>query len=377
MMGLMTYQDWRKANPDFFLDIPELDAATIGALDDWFGFRYISDNDKFATFYRREINLHLWQYQQQVRLESVNFDPMVSSYVERWVNRKGTDSNSRTGSETADAESTSNGTNSSTTTGTPGVTETRNSTRTDNTTQTTDSTSTETPNTTVKATGSSSGTSTGNQTTTDSKEGTESGTSSQTHEGTADTASMELTGVLADSSSYGAAGTGTEFGLPGQLNYTYTDNQRGSQGKDKSSSTDSGITGSTSKVDGSSTTEDSTNTSTESDSTTTTTGTNITSDNGTVKNTGTVANEETVTRTGSDKTVVAGENSGISTSTNKVDRTDSGESTFDHTDKEIATGRNQAPQEMLDRARTYFLKMNAFDWFRKRLDICFMSVYDI
>ena len=64
-MNLLTNQEWRKANPDVFLDIPDLDQATILALDDWFGYREICDNDKFTTFYRREINLHLWQYKQQ------------------------------------------------------------------------------------------------------------------------------------------------------------------------------------------------------------------------------------------------------------------------------------------------------------------------
>lgn len=377
MMDLMTYREWRQKNPDFFLDIPNLDEATIRALDDWFGYRLICDNEKFATFYRREINLNLWQYQQLLRLESVTFDPMVSSYVERWVNRKGTSTDSRTGSETGDSSSTSNGTTNGTTNSTPGVTEKRISTETRDTTQTTDNTSTETPNTTVKATGSSSGTSNSNQTATDSKEGTDSGTSNKVHHGNNDSYSMELNGVLADSSSYGSSGASSMYGLPDELDYTYTDSQRGSQGKGISESTDTDTTSGTSKVKGSSTTEDSTNSSTESDSTTITTGTNVTTNGGTVKDTGTVTHEDTMSRTGTDKQVSSGEHSDTTAATNKVDRTDSGESSFDHTDKEIATGRSQSPQEMLDRARTYFLKMNAFDWLRKCLDICFMSVYDM
>lgn len=364
----MTYLEWLEQNPTV-MPGTGLDDATIGAIKDWFAYRYVCDNNKFTRFFTREIALHKWQYEQMVRLESVDFDPMVSNYVERWVNRTGSDTH--TGDSTDTVDGTTRTKNNSTTDGTstPGVTETRNSEQRLGTSQQTVDSSTETPNLTTTAIGSADGTGSDTNGSTTDVTGSTSNSGTNTHSGSNTSGDKQLTGILPDSTTYGST-------MPTALNWQYADNQNEAShtGSDNSTDTNSSEGSSTGKTtvsgSGSSTTHS------ESESTTKQTGTNSREGTSTVTNSGTNTNNETITRTGSDKTNQTVTGSGEVTISNLNTRADKAENTFEHTDKEIATGRSQAPQEMLDRARSYFLHMNAFDWFRKRLDICFLNVYN-
>lgn len=365
----MTYLEWLEKNPTVMAGTG-LDEATIGAIEDWFGFRYVCDNKKFTRFFTREIALHKWQYEQMVRLESVDFDPMVSNYVERWVNRTGSDTHKGDSTDTVDT--TVDTTNSGTTNGTstPGVTETRTSEHKLGTSQTTADSSTETPNLTTTAIGSSDGTGSDTNDTTTDVTGSSDTTTTNKHTGSNNTSDKQLQGVLPDSTTYGNGG------MPASLQWQYADSQSEGVHTGSDESTDNGSVGVTNSgkttVNGSG----STTTHSDSESTTKQTGTNTREGTTTVTNSGTNNDKETITRTGSDNTTQTVSGTGKSTTSGMNTRADSAENTFEHTDKEIATGRSQAPQEMLDRARSYFLKMNAFDWFRKRLDICFLNVYN-
>ena len=396
---MMTYLEWRTANPTVLTEKTELDEATIQLLSDWFDSRFLCDDDNFERFFVRQINLDYWQYNQLLRLQSVEFDPMVSQYLERWVNRTGTqDNTSKTTGKTSDS-----GTGSSTVEGTasstPGVTETSETTRTPNTTTTSTSTpgvreSTETihtPNTKVTSTGSSDGDSSGTSET--SSQTTDASINSGTNstEVTSSTNTKSLSGVLPDSSTYAPQIDESQNpnvdqnGFPLALNWTYAANQSGSAGLDSSSTVNTTSANTNAQGTSSSNVTDNTTTHTESESTTTTSGTDTT----TVATTRTGSDETTTTSTGTETTVVETSRSGSDHSTSNTTTTSedqrsgtsetdvTGSSSFDHTDKEISTGRGEAPQDMLQRAKSYIMNMNAFEWLVKDLDKCFLGVYNI
>lgn len=394
---MMTYLEWRTANPTVLTEKTELDEATIQLLSDWFDSRFLCDDDNFERFFVRQINLDYWQYNQLLRLQSVEFDPMVSQYLERWVNRTGTqDNTSKTSGKTSDS-GTGSSTVQGTTSSTPGVTETSETTRTPNTTITSTSTpgvresteTTHTPNTTVTSTGSSDGNSSGSSETTGSTTETSNNTGTNSQETTSSTNSRALSGVLPDSSTYAPTGgdnPNTDItGFPNALNWTYASSQNGSVGKDSSSVTGTNATNVNSEGSSTSNVTDSTTTHTESESTTTTSGTDTT----TVATTRTGSDETTTHSTGTETTVVETSRSGSDQSTNNTTTTSedqrsgtsetdvTGSSSFDHTDKEISTGRGEAPQDMLQRAKSYIMNMNAFEWLVKDLDKCFLGVYNI
>ena len=78
--------------------------------------------------------------------------------------------------------------------------------------------------------------------------------------------------------------------------------------------------------------------------------------------------------TGTEKTV----GTSNTESESEVIRENSSETNDEHTSdtkvKERATGRNEAPQDMLQRARDYILGTNAFMWLLKQLDITFYGI---
>lgn len=346
---MMTYSEWVTQNPTLLQEKTELDPATIDALTDWFGLRYLCDDDHFSVFYTREINMLQWQYDQLLRLESVQFDPMVSQYMERWANR--------TGDDTHNVESNTEGTNKQNTTGTTSGT----STTTPGVTETTETVSR--PNTTTTVTGTSEGTSEGNGSSESTTKDASGGTSDTSGSTQSKTRNHSLSGVLPDSSTYGTGTAAGEDGMPNALNWTYASGQNGSVGSDDSTTGSKTTTSNEASGESSTTTTDSTRTNTESTSTTEVSGTDTT--------------EVTHSRTGKDSTENQSTNEGTVTGENTGKTTEQGTNTFSHTDKEISTGRGEAPQDMLDRARSYILKMNAFDWLRKQLDSCFLGVYNI
>lgn len=346
---MMTYSEWVAQNPTLLQEKTELDHATIEALTDWFGLRYLCDDDHFSVFFTREINMLQWQYDQMRRLESVQFDPMVSQYMERWANR--------TGDDTHNVESNAEGTNKQNTTGTTSGT----STTTPGVTETTETVSR--PNTTTTVTGTSAGTSEGNGSSESTTKDASGGTIDTTGSSQSNSRNHSLSGVLPDSSTYGPGTAAGEDGMPNELNWTYASGQNGSVGSDDSTTGSKTTTSNDASGESSTNTTDSTRTNTESTSTTEVSGTDTT--------------EVTHSRTGKDSTENQSTNEGTVTGENTGKTTEQGTNTFSHTDKEISTGRGEAPQDMLDRARSYILNMNAFDWLRKQLDSCFLGVYNI
>lgn len=366
----MTYLEWIEKNPNA-LATTGLDEATIGAIEDWFAFRYVCDNTKFERFFLREIKLHKWQYEQMLRLESVNFDPMVSNYVERWVSRTGSDKHEGNSKDIITNSGTSAHTGSNSSTSTPGVVETRRTEHTQDTTSTTSENNTETPNLTTTNSGSASASGNDNSNSKTVTDGSESGTNNTTHDGTNTSDDRAMQGVLPDSSAYATSG------FPANMNWTYADSQNQGKHTGEDSSTDKNTT--SRETEGTSTTTGSAESSTRSTSENTTKQTGNTTREGssTTKNTGTNTDVDTLTRSGSDTSSGTINSKDENSSTSTSERNDTAQNLFEHTDKEIATGRSAPPQEMLEKARSYFLKMNAFDWFRKRLDICFLSVYNL
>lgn len=107
-----------------------VDSATQSNLKDYFYYRYVCDDDKFIHFFQRNLRQYLRQYQQYLRVENTDFDPMVTRYLERQVlntvNNSGTSTSSNATSETLTGTNT--GTvnvktdNTTSTTGTEGTT---------------------------------------------------------------------------------------------------------------------------------------------------------------------------------------------------------------------------------------------------------------
>lgn len=59
--------------------------VTKAQIEDWFGLRKVCDDEKFARFFARKMNLTAMRYAQQLRLELTTFDPLVAEYMEREI----------------------------------------------------------------------------------------------------------------------------------------------------------------------------------------------------------------------------------------------------------------------------------------------------
>lgn len=303
------------------LDIPQ---TVQDNLLEWFFDRQVCDNEKFVRYFRREIAMLQHQFNEYLRVETCEFDPMVGQYLERELRDKRL-------SEGV-GETTSEGTNKAqnhggaTTTTTHGMT----TTTTNNLNDTVTSNNTQTNDLMQRATG----------------EATHGGTVKVDGGSTDDSSSLD--GNTPDSATYGSA----EGGVMPALNWEYTSGQQQSHSEGTNNSlTTNNLTDTT-------------------DTTTKNTGTVTTTGGGSTKHEGTV----TVGNTGTDNVTVEN-NGGTDTTTNNQQNTTTKDSSEGLT-RERTTGRGEAPQDMLNRARNYILKTNAFAWFVDKLDKCFFQVYD-
>lgn len=324
-----------------------LDLATADSVYDQFCLRrvneieVVSGVDVWELHLKNQLRLISEQYKQYLRVETTQIDPLVTQYMERQVltTRKGTQTTTLNHSNAR----TDNLSISSTGSSTPGITETRRtvgqstSGGTDNTDsgQTLDRTSTETRDTTR----------------TDALQ--DKTTYNTTNTATNDSRTMNA--QLPQSISYGSTGTsGRDSGLPGSLDWSVATAQQ------------------------------------ENDSTQTTenTGTDTVDHTGTSKDTGTVTTKETGSPTGYDRNTYQGTTDSDVTETVSRTGRDSETRTDSHTGtqtmqttgtdtvgtdqddnvKERMTGRTGSPQELLDAARQYILKTNAFEWLCARLN---------
>lgn len=94
-----------------------IDEATQQALYNWFKFRKVCDNEKFQLFFNRLVTAHSEQYYSLVRVQSIKFDPLVTQYMERLIDRSATNSENekRTSSRSGNANNTDRTTGGDTT----------------------------------------------------------------------------------------------------------------------------------------------------------------------------------------------------------------------------------------------------------------------
>lgn len=96
----------------------QIDEATQTAIVNWFQFRKVSDNDKFVAYFQRLLKANEEQYINYMRIQTVKFDPLVTQYMERLLNRDGSssekdkDTTVNTGNDTVNTSGTAKTNNS-------------------------------------------------------------------------------------------------------------------------------------------------------------------------------------------------------------------------------------------------------------------------
>ena len=96
----------------------QIDEATQTAIVNWFQFRKVSDNDKFVAYFQRLLKANEEQYINYLRIQTVQFDPLVTQYMERLLNRDGSssekdkDTTVNTGNDTVNTSGTAKTNNS-------------------------------------------------------------------------------------------------------------------------------------------------------------------------------------------------------------------------------------------------------------------------
>lgn len=302
----------------------EISQSVQDDLLEWFFDRQVCDNDKFVRYFRREIAMLQHQFNEYLRVETCEFDPMVGQYLERELRDKRMSEG--TGKVTSDGANNSQNHGGTETTTTHGTT----TTTTNDLTDTVTNNNTQTNDLTQHTTG----------------EVTHGGTVKVDGGSTDDSSSLD--GNTPDSATYADAAGGT---MPA-LNWEYTSGQQQSHSEGSNNSlTTNDLTDGT-------------------DTTTKNTGTVSTTGGGNTRHEGTV----TVGNTGTDNTTVVN-NGGTDTTTHNQQDTAT-KDTSEGLTRERTTGRGEAPQDMLNRARNYILKTNAFAWLVDKLDKCFFQVYD-
>lgn len=337
-MATMTFDEYLTANSDTYGTV-DVDDDTKSAIYDWFQFRHVVDDEKFGVFFRRRLSISSRRYEQLLRVELTEFDPLVSTYRERQLKQSGTlgksgtnkNSTTRTGSNTTTTKE--SGTDTTTGTRTPNLT------------------TTDTPNVTEtrKDTYGQTNTRTGSET----DEETRNGTTSRETEADA----VNVQKQAPQSIAYSSASDGE---IPA-LDWQYMTSQ--AQAKNTSSETGS--------------TDDSTDREHTYNSVKDAKGGSDTSElsrtgSNTTKQTGTEATEANVTY-GKTVTVTSSPDN-VDTSEGSTQDTE----TRDFVDQEIWTGRDGlTPQEALQKARDYIIISNAFAWLRNQLEPCFLAIYDV
>lgn len=76
---MMTFQEWIRTQDESKFD---LDQATIDGIKMHFMYREIVDDVKMPVFFWRTLNKYRARYKSLVRVESIEFDPLVNKYFE-------------------------------------------------------------------------------------------------------------------------------------------------------------------------------------------------------------------------------------------------------------------------------------------------------
>lgn len=379
-------EEWDLVGPDvLFANVPLDDSIKERILEHFYWRRCAGSThepDKFPTFFNREARDYYRQFQQYMRVENTDFDPMVNMYMERLVTNNTstkvtadndgrvtvTGETSATGLDTTKTEQTTDNSGTSRTTGT-----TEQETHTDNTgRQTVDGTTTNKTTSEVDVVGSAKSKT---DSTTDITE-TSKDEGSSSEDTTGSSTNKQLTAQLPNSSTYGS-------GLPSTLNWSATSQQQ------ESADTNTEHKEGTTKADGTRTAKTTVAGTGSEDTTNKTTGeindsgtnkqTTDTKDEGSTNTTGT--NTSNVTDTSKqevDATVTRNQtNSGNTKSTQSTEGSTTTETEGSGQDKERYAGRRVlTPQAALDEARDYITRTNAYGWYMAQLERAFVGVYD-
>lgn len=321
----------------------DYDEATQDAIIFWYGERQICDDVLFERYFKRLLNAIHDQYINYLRIQTVKIDPLVSDYMERLV--KDTTEGTTSGKTTRKGSTVTDGT-SNTTNGNTSTTEgTNTGTIKSEGGGTSSETVGETNGGTVKNTG------------TVKDEASSDGNSTSMVDGENHTTNMNANADIPQSPQ------NTDGSFPEKLNWQYQSGQ--SQGKNDA--TDKRRTTETHQDTNTTTRTDDTTTTTEGQASKTASG-ETTTDNTTtndLKNT----SKTTVNGTGSKK-------DDVTVTTDGSDTTEgSTKNTGEHTEQ--YSGRHEAPQDLLDRCRSYILQTNAFMWLVSQLQECFRGVLDL
>lgn len=125
-MNTMTFQEMIETGATLYPD--EVDEATRRIIQEWFQFRYVTDNDRFPVYFHRVLLRDYSRYKQLLRIEAgkqgdrgieTSYDWLVTDYLERYEKR---DTERESTSETEVTNSvTRSGSGSSTQGGTTGT----------------------------------------------------------------------------------------------------------------------------------------------------------------------------------------------------------------------------------------------------------------
>lgn len=320
--------------------------VTKALIEEWFGLRTVCSDDNFARFFRRKMNVCALRYANLSRIELTAFDPLVANYIERET----IENNSKTATSVRNQETSHSDSN----------------TRDSNSSNTNTSESTRTPELTFTESGSDSNASSDKSSDSGSKtgkvesSGSDTSKDETTHAGSSQSDHKDINKVAPQSISYVSASAGNIPNLDWQ--YATGQAQAGDTGSDSSNDT---VNHTGSKADESNSTESNSNMH-EGSSSGSSTRENERHETG---------NEKT---NGKDTSTQVGHEEGSNSGTGSVDETGNSTENGEAKRRERESGRGGlTPQEALRTAVSYLKTSSAWEWMRRELEGCFLSVYDI
>lgn len=394
-----------------------IDGVSQEAILDFLQFRRVCDNTRFGAYFNTRIRMHAPQYVSALRIETIEYDPMVSDYMERQhLDERTTDrsgSSTRTDSGKTDTTDNVTTTTKSTADGTKSGNGSRNESRVENgsTTSTgnTSSDVTDSGSDTVKTdtikdtTGSTthglknitadSGSDQSKSIETASDNRTEAVRENSTDSGSHTTGNRLIQDATPDSSTYG-------LGMPEQLNHAYTTAQEeraetgsssGTKALDRTTTRGGGTSGNKTDTTTYGKTVTSTNSGTDQvtgidtvDDTQRTTYGKTTATTGTSRDEGTTKSEVTgrvtdeTSETSHDSSNQEGKTIGTrgTTTSGTTSSEESGNVTEKADSRERYSGRHESPQDLMARAYAFTMKTNAFKWLIERMGECFYGLMD-
>lgn len=414
-MNLMTFSEIVEQNPNLYQGT-EVDEATQSLLFDWFQFRQVCDNERFITYYKRKINMEWNHYQELLRIEPgpelSSYDWLVTDYKERQHKNKYNEDNNIKIDTNEEAENNLNGSSTNTiTSDTDGTHYEKGNITTENSINNTKGEQIDT----IKGTEDSSnvkGQEVDNSDTTETLTRGQSVKNERTSNGTTKNDGYNLTysddkrvssvnpmdlqgsitkgevNVNFDSDNNGENDQPDPIGsVIKDLNWSTASAQDEGSGfrldnrntRDTTSNTETDLTTYGEGSDITKTTQNltsgqRTDTGTKSNNSTNTSGER--KDTSETNGTSETENDIQISQTTEENGVAHFENTEKATKSGNKNET--GNRSGFSTDQEITSGRNnQNIATILEDASRFIKNSDAFDWFRKQLEVCFFGIYDI